>query len=247
MSSCLLLLGMVGWLFLKANSQTSLVCTFLGAGILLTMRFASVKSRVNRIEVYALGFIFLFLILNAAFDLTALFIHGLGRQITLSGRTGIWQRALSVPINPLVGTGYYSFWLDPKRVDIVDADYWFKLNEAHNGYIETYLNEGLIGVFLLAALLIAAFRKIKRGLLNEVSRFNVVRLVFLAAAVLYNFTEAAFDRMDFTWFACLLSIVSRPDVQGFAVDDANEEMPEQDDKAEIEPASPGPPAGAFTA
>ena len=77
----------------------------------------------------------------------------LGRNPTISGRTEIWERCLSVPINPLLGAGYYSFWLDDRRVDIVNADYWFRLNEAHNGYLETYLNEGLIGVFLLVVLL----------------------------------------------------------------------------------------------
>ena len=47
---CLLLLGMIAWLFLKANSQTSFVCTLLGAGILLAMRLPSIRSRANRIE-----------------------------------------------------------------------------------------------------------------------------------------------------------------------------------------------------
>ena len=141
---------------------------------------------------------------------------------------------MSVPINPLIGTGYYSFWLDPKRVDIVSSDFWFKLNEAHNGYIETYLNEGLIGVFLLAALIISAYRKIKRDLLSEDASFNVVRLAFLVIAVVYNFTEAAFNRMDMVWFAFLLAIVSYPHSQNFVVKETNEEMQQQDDKTEIE-------------
>jgi O-antigen ligase len=207
MSSCLLLLGMIAWLFPKAQSQTSFVCTLLGACIILAMRLPSIRSRAGRMELYVFALALLFVFLNSVFNLTGTFVHALGRNSTLTGRTEIWQRALSVPINPLVGTGYYSFWLDPKRVDIVSADYWFRLNEAHNGYIETYLNEGLIGVFLLAALLIFAFQKIKRDLVNEQSLFNAVRLALLAVAVVYNFSESAFDRQDFVWFALLLAMV----------------------------------------
>jgi len=239
MSSCLLLLGMVAWLFLKAQSQTSLVCTLLGAGILLGMRLPSIRSRAGRIELYVFALALLLVFLNSVFDITGTFVHALGRNITLSGRTGIWQRALSVPINPLVGTGYYSFWLDPKRVDIVNADYWFRLNEAHSGYIETYLNEGLIGVFLLAALLVSGFRTIKHDIINANVGYDVVRLAFLAVGVVYNFTEGAFNRMDFVWFALLLAIVGRPrHFQGFVVEDTNEEAQEQDDKSELETALP---------
>jgi exopolysaccharide production protein ExoQ len=207
MPSCLVLLGMVGWLFLKARSQTSLVCTLLGAGILLGMRLPSVRNRAGRLEIYALGTALLFALLNAAFNVSAMVIHALGRNTTLTDRTEIWHRLLHASINPLIGTGYYSFWLDPQRVDKVSEGFFYHLNEAHNGYIETYLNSGLIGLFLLAALLIFAFRKIKREMLNEEGSYPVVRLVFLVAAVIYNYTEAAFDRLDFIWFVMLLAIV----------------------------------------
>lgn len=207
MSSCLLLLGMVAWLFLTAQSQTSLVCALLGASILLGMRFPSIRSRASRIELYVIALALLLVFLNSVFDITGTLVHALGRNTTLTGRTEIWQRALSVPINPLVGTGYYSFWLDPKRVDIVNADYWFRLNEAHNGYIETYLNEGLIGVLLLAALLVSGFRTIKHDIIRANDGYDVVRLVFLAVGVVYNITEAAFNRMDFVWFALLLAML----------------------------------------
>lgn len=205
--SCLLFLAMVGWLFRTSNCQTGMVCTLLGTAILVAVRYPWAKSRLNRVEIYVSGFALLFLTLNSVFNLSDVFIHTLGRQTTLSGRTGIWERALSVPIDPLIGTGFYSFWLDPKRVDIVSADYYFKLNEAHDGYLETYLNEGLIGVFLLAAVLIFGLQKIKRDLINEESGFNAIRLAFLAIALVYNFTEAAFDRLDFVWFALLLVVV----------------------------------------
>jgi exopolysaccharide production protein ExoQ len=206
MYSCLLLLGMVVWLFLKSNSQTSLVCTLLGAAIILAIRLPAIRSRLSRMEFYVFTLALLFIVLNTLGIIEA-FVHALGRNMTFTGRTDIWQRVLSVPINSLIGTGYYSFWLDPKREEQVSNGFWFQLNESHSGYVETYLNEGMIGVGLLAILLIFGFRKVKRDLLNEDSRFNAIRLAFLAIAVLYNFTEAAFDRLDFIWFGQLLATV----------------------------------------
>lgn len=206
MYPCLLLTAMVVWLFLKSDSQTSLVSTLLGAAILVVMRLPSIRSRLSRMEHYIIAVVVLYALLNSL-GIIAAFVHALGRNMTFTGRTDIWQRVLAVPINPFIGTGYYSFWLDPKRAGQVSEGFWFKLNEAHNGYIETYLNEGLAGVFLLAVLLIFALRKIKHDLLNEDSRFNAFRLAFLFIAVVYNFTEAAFDRLDFIWFGLLLAVL----------------------------------------
>jgi O-antigen ligase len=206
---CLLLLGMVVCLFLTADTKTPFVCALLAAGILLAVRFPSIKARIHRMEIHVLALGLMFLLLNSVFDLTGLLIHALGRQEHLSGRTLIWQRELSVPINPLLGAGYYSFWLDPARVDMVSEGFWYKLNEAHNGYIETYLNEGLIGVFLLAALLIFALRKLKDAVLNEDGVYPALRLAILVIGLFYNYTEAAFDRSNNIWFAVLVAIVGR--------------------------------------
>ena len=64
--------------------------------------------------------------------------------------------------NPLVGTGYESFWLGPRLKDVW-AQTGAGINEAHNGYLEVYLNQGLIGLVLLGGFLIASYRTICRG------------------------------------------------------------------------------------
>jgi len=203
--TCLLFLAMVAWVFVKSQSATSLVCTLLGAGIIWAMRLQFFRSRMNRMELYVFALAVLLVLLDSVLDIRAIFVSQLGRDMTFSGRTGIWERALSVPINSLIGTGYYSFWLDPGRVAQVSKGYFFKLNEAHSGYIETYLNEGLIGLFLLVTFLISAYRKIKRDVLSGENSFNALRLAFLAIGIVYNLTEAAFDRMDFIWFVLLFA------------------------------------------
>ena len=84
----LLLLGMVAWLFLIAHSQTSFTCALLGVGILLAMRLPSIRSHTSHIEIYVLALALLLVFLNSVFDITGTFVQTLGRDMTISGRTG---------------------------------------------------------------------------------------------------------------------------------------------------------------
>jgi exopolysaccharide production protein ExoQ len=132
----------------------------------------------------------------------------LGRDMTLTGRTEIWQRVLNEDINPLLGEGFYSFWLG-NRTDKLSESFAYPLNEAHNGYLETYLNSGLIGLFLLLALLASSAKRIQKKL-RERSDHAALALAFLISIVIYNVTESAFDRLDIVWFALLLFIMEYP-------------------------------------
>jgi len=81
----------------------------------------------------------------------------MGKDATLTGRTAVWDLVLSLTKNPMIGTGFESFWLGP-RLDKIWSVYWWHPNEAHNGYIEVYLNLGWIGVSLLAVLMVSGYR-----------------------------------------------------------------------------------------
>ena len=80
------------------------------------------------------------------------------------------------------------------------------LNEAHNGYIEVYLNLGLIGVGLVAAVLIAGYLNSIRVIQRE-REFGGLVLAFTAVAVVYSITEAGFRMMSPTWVFLLLVLV----------------------------------------
>jgi O-antigen ligase len=88
--------------------------------------------------------------------------------------------------------GFESFWLGDAQQGKLHLLLWgMNLNEAHNGYLETYLNLGLLGLFITLLMVAAAYFKIRRALLTDFE-FGRFRLGYLAAFVVDTWTEAIF-------------------------------------------------------
>jgi hypothetical protein len=116
--------------------------------------------------------------------------------------------------NPLIGTGFDSFWLGARLERIWAAGGALNgINESHNGYIETYLNLGWIGVALLAALILTGYWNVIRGLKTD-GDVGRLRLGLLVVAVVYNFTEAGFRTTCTVWVGFLLAVVAAPALAG---------------------------------
>jgi len=200
-----LLLLMTGWLLTKAGSSTALTCVMVGGGILFAMRFPALRNKVSKLGAYSFSAASITLILKATGLWTLIittFAHMVGRDPSFHGRTDIWQALLKEDINPLLGVGYYSFW-SPERARRLSAKYFYTLNEAHNGYLETYLNSGIIGLLLLAVVVIWAARWIKKDVLSGAS-YGALRLGFLLPGIFYGMSEAVFNRLSMLWFVLIL-------------------------------------------
>ena len=189
------LLALIGWLLVLSQSATAFTVLFLGIFIVLLFDWRLVDA-TNAGRILIVG---LFLLCSIQYLFGDAVIEALGRDPTLTGRTELWQHALSLNVNPIVGTGFESFWLG-ERLDRLYAIYWWRPNQAHNGYLETYLNLGLIGVILVAGCIIFGFRRAVR-LLRTDFEFARFAIAFLAMFVMYNFTEAAFKGLHPIWFA----------------------------------------------
>jgi O-antigen ligase len=176
--------------------------------MLLALKSRSLRTKLPKISAYSLFAVGALAILNYIFNLGTLFVSILGRDMTFTGRTSIWQALLNEKTNPLFGVGFYSFWLGD-RVERLSEKYFYHLNEAHNGYLETYLNTGLIGLFLLVCLIIFSIRRLRSASQNNHS-FIILRISIIYSTVLYNITEAVFDRMDIVWMAFLLALIKLP-------------------------------------
>jgi exopolysaccharide production protein ExoQ len=76
------------------------------------------------------------------------FTSVIGRDVTLSGRTNIWQFALEMAAaKPFLGYGYGVFWLGPNSPGSLfwDTTLQFELS-AHNGYLQCLLDIGMAGL-----------------------------------------------------------------------------------------------------
>ncbi len=201
------LMAMTLWLLHIANSATSLVCLVLGCTVVAAAHSKTVQRRPTILTVLIPVGICLYLLLAFGFgiDINAEIAAAVGRDPTLTDRTKIWDLVLSMQTNPLLGTGYESFWLGPRLLRIWQSEFG-ALNEAHNGYLEVYLNLGLIGLFLLGGFLIASYRTICRRL-KPFSSLASLTLAFWTVALFYNVTEAAF-KWHLMWVTFLVGAIT---------------------------------------
>jgi exopolysaccharide production protein ExoQ len=199
-------IAMTLWLLNLAHSATSTVCVVIGCLVVVAARSKWAKGHPSFLKVLIPVSFCLYLLLAFGFDLNAQLAGMVGRDPTLTDRTAIWKLVLSMHTNPLVGTGYESFWLGPRLQQIWKT--FGPINEAHNGYLEVYLNLGLIGVFLLCAFLIATYRKICKQLTSS-PVLGSLNLAFWTIMLFYDMTEAGF-RSGLMWITFLLGAISIP-------------------------------------
>jgi O-antigen ligase len=203
-----IILAMVLWLLRMSNSMTSLSCFIMAGGLL------AITSLVRLARKPVVVHLLVAAIVSVSFSVLFLHVGGgaletMGRDSTLTGRTEIWSTVLSVAENPLVGTGYESFWL-PERIQRLWDVFGLHINEAHNGYLEVYLNLGWIGVALLAVLIVTGYRNVSVAFRRDPDAGGL-RLAYFIAAVVYSFTEAGFRTMSLIWIVFLLATTAVPE------------------------------------
>ena len=196
---------MVIWLFYMANSTTSTICFVIGSAIFLISK----SSKVEKNPKLLFRFIFLFAVVwigvDMTFDIQETLYSILGKDKTLTGRSDIWQDVLSINTNPFIGTGYDSFWLG-ERLKFMWEKHWWKPTGSHNGYLETYLNLGLIGLLLIGCIIISAHKTMVKNCYTNY-KFCIMQLSIILVTITYNFTEVAFKGSMLVWFVFMLFII----------------------------------------
>jgi len=202
----LMLLGMILWLFRMADGGTAIVCTMIAAVLLILIRKNVMESKILAIARH-MGILLVIvtpiLIIGFAFFLNTI-SSIFGHSETLWGRYELWGHLLSISGNPLIGTGFQSFW-SGSRVQTMWEIYWWRPTEAHSGYVETYLTLGYFGLFLLGAVIVGACKRASGTTLN--SDLRALRIAYLFSILLYNLLEAGFRTLHPTWFLFLLMLI----------------------------------------
>lgn len=176
-------------LVLLSTSKTALVATLLGVGM---MAFCAILRRGPVQALIAGAAVAVAVIVSAGIVLLApdLLVAALGRDLTLTGRTEIWQAAApAVAAQPWLGYGYYAFWLPDNGPAfwVREAVAW-QVASAHSSWLEMALGLGRVGVVLLALQLAATLWRGAGAVMDVYA--GLWAPAFLAAFALYTLSES---------------------------------------------------------
>lgn len=127
---------------------------------------------------------------------------------TFTGRTIIWEFVLDViSRSPLVGQGYAAFW-GVGAGSIVDTEapaLVARLQQAHNGFLDVFVETGLIGLIILLALIVATLLSAAKSLERQPALcWLAITLVLIVVS--HNMLESSlFRSYSLAWLLFLFA------------------------------------------
>lgn len=206
-----ILLLMAAWLLHLSQSKTALICTIVGS-FLITRSGWLVSKAINRtVLAVALSLPFLLFSSQEFSSIISPFVQALGRNMTFTGRANIWDHITIETVNPIIGSGYWNFW-GGSGGHAIATSMNTSVPNAHCGYVDLYLDGGIIGLTLLFMLLVGSGDRMLKHLAesHDSNRYQRVRFALLVTAIVYNLSESHFARMSPIWFTTLLVILEFP-------------------------------------
>lgn len=175
----------------KAHSSTNLIAVVIIVFMGIVFQIESIFNNLG-IGRSILGLVFLFILTFSGIfvifssEIFELIPGYFGKDMTMSGRTDIWKFAWNdIEKRIFLGYGFATYWImGSSRLEVFASIFeGFKVNEAHNGYLEIMLQLGVVGfIFFLFLIITYAYRMLK---LNN----NLVILIFISIMTL-NYTES---------------------------------------------------------
>ncbi|ATE77932.1 O-antigen ligase family protein [Pseudomonas frederiksbergensis] len=172
-----------------ALAQSATATALIVAGTVSYWYFLTlIRLHINRSWPAFLGTTIVYLLI-------CLFLYGnytlllelTGRDPSLTDRTLIWD--LLTPLIDaefLKGYGFGAFWSSPSAEVFISR--WGYIGNAHNGYIETLLNGGIVQLIALLLMLVEALLKHYRAVMADQSaRFHISAMVIVGSFMLTNY------------------------------------------------------------
>lgn len=215
----LLYLLMALYLLKGGGDSVSMTSVSVAAlAVVIFLRIQALRDRPHKIKkfvyiVFGAIIALIALVLThsvANFDAESIFGHIIttfGRDITLTDRTFIWQGVYEAASkNPIFGVGIGGFWIGQTANIAWGSWFTWTLGQAHSGYVDTYLQLGLVGLILLFGVFFATLPRLL-GSLGENFDFACFRITILITTMFVNITESTYLRGDHQfWFVMMLVI-----------------------------------------
>ena len=169
-------------LIILSKSSTGIVTVALFLPLLLVLKRKKLAKIILKISIMVA-------MLLPVINITSSFLNEIitnifGKNLTFSGRRYIWDYALQkLSTHPIRGNGFNSteYLLKDKVIPIYER----VASHTHNGFLELFLQTGLIGVILLISIIIITYKYTFR---LERKEANLVR-AYIVVFVVFNFME----------------------------------------------------------
>ncbi|MEF2977772.1 O-antigen ligase family protein [Subtercola sp. YIM 133946] len=184
------------------RSATVLLATI---GVAFVFVVAMLIRRVpvpRRLVIYPFGFVGVIALTVFTLNLSDRLFPLLGRGDTLTGRVDIWNTVLNLAWQrPVLGWGWVSYWApwaEPfKNLIVIDGTAYL---QAHNAWIDVFLQLGLVGLFVFSCLIAATIIRSwwmavdpptpVVGVPTPYQAVALLPLLLLAALVIQSLTES---------------------------------------------------------
>lgn len=193
-------------LFVMAHSATSGASFGLGVSLMLATRLPAIGRRPSAVHKLVLAVVLIGAV-TLLFGGGEEIVHAMGRKTDFTGRTGIWEKVIPMNPNILFGAGYESFWLGKRLEEMWRAFPVFQPNEAHNGYIEVYIELGAVGLGIIALVILHGYWCAVKTFRRDPG-IGSLMLAYVVVSVIYSITEAGFRMLDPIWMFLILAVVT---------------------------------------
>ena len=137
-------------------------------------------------------------------------LNALGKDATLSQRTEIWTAILtSIAKQPVLGYGYAAFWngLHGESFNVFMAVQWLE-GQAQNGFLDLWLQLGLVGLIVFSFSLVQALCDTLMCLRRGLGQHAMWYFALILLSLLYNVDESFLAApRNLCWLLYLLACV----------------------------------------
>jgi O-antigen ligase len=207
-------------LVVLSRSATSLVVLALSLSLVPFSRLLRSRTSTLIPAVFVLLLVLsgaVLLVVNNSATLLGL----LGRDVTLTGRTGLWALVLmSISRHPFLGYGFAAFWegMHGPSEYIRESLAWAPPH-SHNGFLDLWLDLGLVGVILWGFAFFGALGRALRSFRKGEGYEGLWPIMLLSAFFLFNLTESVLLGTYSFWVLFAAATVHPPRTEGMREND----------------------------
>ena len=200
-------------LSVTALSQSATSYVALAAAVVIYIvavkRGLSGATISQRKDAVILGSAFIAFGAIVAYAFVELILNILGRDITLSGRTDIWQGVLEmVKEKPALGYGFFAAWRSDQVAYVLER-VWIWTPSAHNSYLQCLVDLGIVGLVLFLGYLFQTCINWGKCYIRYGGEFLLVTGISLGVLLFMGMLESSlFKGQQVNWFFWVLMSIS---------------------------------------